>query len=259
MSEQKLPQILCIHGMWSQAWVWQQWQSVFEAAGFKVITPNLRHHNLAASEKPPEALGSTSLRDYVDDLSQLISKLSEPPIVVGHSMGGLLAQMLAERGLAKAIILVNSAAPAPTFALRLKTIVGAFRPFLIWGFWRKPLRLMRWESSWLIFNRMSRNERSSLHNQLVAESGRAASELVYAVFDKHKAAHVDVSKIQCPVLAFSGKQDRIVPIGVSRKLAKRYQSAMDYRELPEHGHWLLGESGWQSVATQAADWAKQRS
>jgi len=80
-----------IHGAFCGGWVFDGWRTSFEARGYRVETPTLRHHD--CGRDPPESLGTTSLLDYVADLEELISSLAEPPILLGHSMGGLLAQV----------------------------------------------------------------------------------------------------------------------------------------------------------------------
>jgi pimeloyl-ACP methyl ester carboxylesterase len=96
--------IVMIHGMWAGGWVWSNYVPVFEGRGYRCLAPTLRHHD-APSLEPPEALGRTSLLDYASDLQQEIEKLDQSPVLMGHSMGGLLAQMLGARGLAKALVL----------------------------------------------------------------------------------------------------------------------------------------------------------
>lgn len=104
------PTILMIHGMWAQNWVWDNYIPFFEARGFECLAPNLRHHNSLPNEKPHPDLGKTIILDYVDDLEAIIKKLKAPPILIAHSMGGLLAQKLMAKGIiSKAVLL----APAP--------------------------------------------------------------------------------------------------------------------------------------------------
>ena len=89
-----LPPVLMIHGAFCGPWSLQGLQEKFEAAGYSVAAPALRFHN---GKRPPAALATTGLNDYADDLEHEIQELNEAPILVGHSMGGLLAQQLAAR------------------------------------------------------------------------------------------------------------------------------------------------------------------
>jgi pimeloyl-ACP methyl ester carboxylesterase len=100
-----------IHGMWGTPDVWRNWRPYVEARGWQTMAPALRHHE-APPLAPPADLGTTSLADYVADLTNTIEGLPEKPVVIGHSMGGLLALLLCARGLARAGVLLTPAHPA---------------------------------------------------------------------------------------------------------------------------------------------------
>src|SRR5476649_2665109 len=97
------PPVVMIHGAFAGPWVWEGFAAKFHDAGYKTHAPCLRHHE--GDKKPPASLGQTSLADYAGDLEEFLESLEAPPIVVGHSMGGLLAQMLAARCDVRALIL----------------------------------------------------------------------------------------------------------------------------------------------------------
>src|SRR5262245_31960557 len=102
--------LVMIHGMWATAHVWRHWRAFFEARGWHVLTPALRHHDVPPLE-PPAALGTTSLLDYAADLEAYVGRLPAKPVIIGHSMGGLLAQILAARKLCVAAVLLCPAPP----------------------------------------------------------------------------------------------------------------------------------------------------
>ena len=140
--------LFMIHGMWGQGAHWSNWRSFFEAKGWHCLTPTLRYHDPAPGAPPDPALGTTSLRDYVADLERDIRALEEPPVIIGHSMGGLLAQLLAARGLGRRTVLLHSAAPAGVLVLS-GSVLRSFASCLTrWGFWRKPhlATLTSWSS-----------------------------------------------------------------------------------------------------------------
>jgi pimeloyl-ACP methyl ester carboxylesterase len=107
--------IVMIHGMWCGSWVWNNYQPFFKDKGYACHTPVLRYHDISPNDTPDPALGTTSLLDYVQDLQEYISSLDEEPVIIGHSMGGLIAQMLGARGRAKALVLLTSAPPSGLF------------------------------------------------------------------------------------------------------------------------------------------------
>ena len=97
--------IVMVPGACSRPWVFDEFRGHFEAAGWRVETPGLRYHDPEPGQPPDPRLAQTSLADYLADLSRFIEDLPERPertVVMGHSMGGLLAQLLAAKGLARA-------------------------------------------------------------------------------------------------------------------------------------------------------------
>lgn len=90
--------LVMIHGMMGGAWCWDDYKRYFEDKGYRCVTPVLRYHNMNPRGKPDPRLRSTGLLDYAADLEREIKKMDEPPVLVGHSMGGLLAQILGGRG-----------------------------------------------------------------------------------------------------------------------------------------------------------------
>lgn len=130
--------IVMIHGMWGGGWCWENYKEFFEGKGYHCITPTLRFHDVDPKEFPDPRLGTASLLDYAEDLEREINKLSTLPILMGHSMGGLLAQILGSRGLAKALVLLTPASPAGIMALKPSVIRSFWSGLTKYGFWRKP-------------------------------------------------------------------------------------------------------------------------
>ncbi len=95
-------------------------------------------------------------------------------------------------------------------------------------------------------------ERTAAYDKFVFESGQAAAEIGFWLFDRRKASHVDETKVTCPVLVVAGSRDRITPASVVRQVARKYKAT--YKELPGHAHWVLGEPGWQDVAGFVHGW-----
>ena len=107
--------IFMIHGMMAGPWCWDNYKNYFERKGYGCIAPALKFHDVNANDIPDPQLGTTSLLDYAADLEEQIKEFEEPPILMGHSMGGLLTQILASRGCAKAAILLTPAPPSIKF------------------------------------------------------------------------------------------------------------------------------------------------
>lgn len=243
--------LFCIHGMWANASAWDNYKKIFEKNGFQCITPTLRHHD---TTQPPKALGKTGVLDYIDDLKKEINKLSEKPIIIGYSMGGLLAQILASQNLAEKVILINPTAPKDIFALS-PSIINIFWNFVLiggfiprWGFWYKPFRISLSKFQYGVANLLPEQQQRELHQTMVYESGWAITQIALSL----PATHVDT--IDCPILITSSSYDRITPEKIIAKIAKKYQNVTTYKNFDNHAHWMLGEEGWEKIAEFIVDW-----
>jgi len=243
-----------IHGMWGGPWYWEKYRGVFEAQGYRCVAATLPHHDMDPRGSPDPRLGTTSLLDYAEALEQEVKELGAKPILMGHSMGGLLAQMLAARGLAKAAVLLSPAPPAGIFVLKPSVIRSFWSVQTKWGFWRKPMRQTFGEAVYSMLHLLPEAEQKDAHASFVYESGRAACEIGYWFLDPNSASKVDESAVTCPVLVVAGAEDRIVPAPVVRKIAKKYEAVATYREFECQAHWLVAEPGWQEVAGYVGEW-----
>ncbi len=243
-----------IHGMWGAAWHWDNYRSFFEPRGYRCVAPNLPYHDADPRSAPDPRLGTTSLLDYARFLEAEVRKLDAPPIIMGHSMGGLLAQILGARGLGKALVLLTPASPAGIMAISPSVLKAFWSIQTTWGFWRKPTRQSFAEASYSILHQFPPEEQRRQFDAMVYDSGRAAVEIGYWLFDGQHASRVDESKITCPVLVIGGGQDRIVPVSVVRQVAKKYRARATYKEFEQQGHMVVNQPGWEQVAAYVGDW-----
>ncbi|KMY66311.1 alpha/beta hydrolase [Desulfocarbo indianensis] len=245
--------IFMIHGMWGRPHLWDNYKAFFQERGFDCLTPTLRLHDVSPVD-PPAGLGSISLLDYAADLEAQVRGLPQEPIIMGHSMGGLLAQMLAARGLGKAAVFLTPVSPAGILALRW-SVIRAFRSSLLrWGFWRRPTMPTFNEASHAMMHLLAPEAQREAYGRLVHDSGRAAAEIGLWLLDRRHASRVDEKNIKCPVLVIAGGQDRITPAPVVRKIGVKYAATGAYKEFPRHAHWVIGEPGWQEVAEYIHKW-----
>ena len=249
--------IFMIHGMWGGPWVWDNYKRFFENKGYRCVTPTLCFHDVDPRAAPNPQLGTISLLDYAKDLEGEIRQLGVECIVMGESMGGLLAQILGSRGLAKALVLLAPASPAGINALKPSVIKSFWSVQTSWGFWKKPMRQTYDEALYSMLHLLPADEQKATCDRYVYESGRAASEIGYWFLDPQKASKVDESKLTCPVLIIAGTEDRITPLSVVRQVARKYKAVSTYKEFENHAHWVVAEPGWQEIAEYTADWLGQ--
>ncbi len=246
--------LFMIHGMWGTAQDWEHYRRFFEARGYRCVTPTLPYHDRAPQAAPDPRLGTASLLDYANALEREIRLLGEKPVIMGHSMGGLLAQLLAARGLAGRLILLTPAAPAGIFLLTPSVIRSFWRYPLRWGFWKKPYRQSFRDAAYSTLHLLDRQAQQEAYARNVAESGRVIFEIGFWPLYRGRATSVEAARITCPVLVVAGGLDRITPAAAVRKVAEKYRAVSTYREFAHHAHWVLGEPGWEEVAGAIADW-----
>jgi non-heme chloroperoxidase len=248
--------VLFIHGAFVGGWCWAGWRKLFQARGLRSAAPDLRHHG--SKDAGDERVGALSLRDYLADLEALIERMEAPPVVIGHSMGGLLAQQLAARGRVAGAILLAPAKPwgvPPTGPFELGSAAYLAR---IRDYWRKPIRPDFGTAAEYALERLPPEARLKAYEGFVPESGRALFEMLHWPMDWTMASHVEQWRVRCPMLVLAAERDRMMPPTTVRLIAAKYAHVSAYREAPRAGHWLIGEPGWEKLAEECAAWAAQR-
>lgn len=244
-----------IHGMWATSAVWQNWRDVIGARGWQLIAPSLRHHDVPPLQ-PPAALGTVGLDDYANDLEATIRSLAEKPVVIGHSMGGLIALKLAARNLTRACVLLTPAPPSSVVAVRPSNLLAFARIQSRWAWWRTPHRATLAEALRDTFNTTDRSVGTALYGKFVHDSGRALFEMALPWLDRRRAASVDPAHVDAPLLFVAAERDRLTPASVVQRTARRFAS--ECRVYQEQGHWVLGQPGWHEIANDAAGWLEAR-
>lgn len=242
------PPLFFIHGMWSTPHVWSWFAERYATLGHEVRTPALPFHDAASGAAPAPELGTIGVTDYVDALLAEVAQLPQPPVVIGHSMGGVLAQLVAARVETSGLVLLS---PGPTAA----TVVPALGPLRIlsgivtkWGWWRKPTKVDPAQARWGIFNNVPADVAEREIDALVWDSGRVLFQLGLPWVDGSAATRVDYAKLNRPVLIVVGSEDRITPVAIARATARRLAGRADYRELDGVGHWLFHDPVREQVA-----------
>ncbi len=246
--------IVMVHGMWGGDWCWDAFKSFFEAKGYTCHTPNLRFHDMAPQDQPDKALGTTSLIDYVDDLETFILQFDSPPILIGHSMGGLLVQKLVARGLGSKAILLTPAPPYGIQAITWSVLRCFYKFFIQWGFWKRPYKIPFNSARYAFLNLIPEPMQKNEYDKLGYESGRVISQIAFWYLDPARTSKVDESKIEIPLLIIAGGKDRIVPKSVVKKVAQKYKFTAKFKVFKSHSHYMIGEENWEEVAQYAYEW-----
>ncbi len=233
--------VVLFHGMWSTGETLRPIQNRMEALGYQCWTPTLPHHENGGDSN---GVGAMSLRNYISFLERYIADqhFDTPPLLVGHSMGGLLAQMLAARiPTAGLVLFAPGIAPGGIPAISLSQL-RFFFPITIRPFWWKRSHLPSSfkSASRALFNNLAPARQRKLFDLLVPESGRVLFELSFPQLDRTKAGAHDYNEVQVPIVILHGTKDGVVPSRGSRKLKAKYAN-VTLHEYPGAGHWLFEE------------------
>jgi pimeloyl-ACP methyl ester carboxylesterase len=256
--------IVLIHGMWMTPLSWEHWVSRYNERGHRVLAPAWPGLGAEPQElrRDPSPLRDLSITHVVDHYDKIVRDLDRPPIIIGHSFGGLVAQLLLDRGLGAAGVALGTAAPKGVFKLPLSTLRAG------WPALRNPRNLHKEtpltleQFHWCFTNTLSREASDVVYERYyIPGSARPFFQAGYANFNPHAVTKVDYRNSSRPPLLFlTGAEDRISPPSVNRanlKKQRRAPSATDYKEYPGRCH-FPGQEGWEQVADDALAWTTER-
>jgi pimeloyl-ACP methyl ester carboxylesterase len=246
--------IVFIHGLFVNPKSWDGWKAYFEAKGYKCCTPANPFHDGDPKELRKHfdpKLAKVNFEDVVNNVIKLIDSLPEKPIVIGHSMAGLVVQKLVSLDKVAAGVCIDGAPPVGIVTLK-------------WSFWKSNFPVINFlkgnsvfepNQKWFHYtfcNTMSRVESDSVFNELVVPESRNIARGTLKKFAK-----LDLKKPHSPLLFISGGQDHIVPASLNLKNFKAYidpNSITDYKEFPDRSHYTCGAKDWQGVADYVYNW-----
>ncbi|MFZ4120388.1 MAG: alpha/beta hydrolase [Caulobacterales bacterium] len=248
--------IIFVHGAFCGGWAFDQFRKPFEAAGYDTHTPDLPHHERGGSL---ELLAQCGVRAYADAIVRYAKSLPRPPILVGHSLGGLVAQVAATRGPCKALVLLAPSAPWGVMPTTLDEHGSNFGLTLLGDYWRRPVVPDYGIARQTTLDRLSREDARAMFARFAPESGRAVMETLQWWLDHAMASAAPVYKISAPVLALAGGQDRVNPASTVRRMVNRFPAGQaDMTIFKDMSHWLIGEPEWPHVAERALGWLQER-
>jgi pimeloyl-ACP methyl ester carboxylesterase len=244
--------IVMIHGANEGGWCFDRFKAVLEGLGFDCHAPDLIGHGKKATDGGKNLIG-VGMADYRAELEAMLDTLPPRPVLLGHSMGAVLAQQLAAQGRARALILV---APAPRSGILPPTEAEKKLDQDLMGlgaFWQSVINPDFNLARIYTLNRVPESEQRAVFERFGPESGRAFFEVFFWMFDRTKATAVDTDAVICPVLCLVGSDDKIVSPQTARETARPYRN-VTFWEIDAHGHMLVLEPGAEDVARRIADW-----
>ena len=234
-----------VHGAFCGGWIWEDFRRPFEAAGHPVLTPDLPGH--AAGADP----AGRSMSDYADHIAAVCAACEAPPVLIGHSLGGLVAQLVVARARLSALVLLAPSAPWGVYGSTMEEGASAVSLYALGPFWLQAIAPDRGLANSYSLDRLDRAAREAAFARMVPESGRALWETLNWWLDPFMTTRVS-GKPGLPVLALAGGRDVIHPPATVRQTAERLGGeAVVFDEM---SHWLPGEPGWEAVAARCLHW-----
>jgi pimeloyl-ACP methyl ester carboxylesterase len=252
------PPVVFVHGLWLLPSSWDRWATRFEESGFIAVTPGWPDDpdTVADAKAHPEVFARKSVGQIADHFEAVIRLLAAKPVLIGHSFGGLLTQILAGRGLAAASVAIDPAPfrgvlPLPISALR------AASPVLRHPANRHRAVPLTFEQFRYAFaNAVGEDEAKALYDEFaVAGSGEPIFQAAAANLNPWTEAKVDTKNSERgPLLIISGEQDHTVPWAIANAAYKkqaRNEGVTEIVEMKGRGHSLTIDAGWSEVADVA--------
>jgi non-heme chloroperoxidase len=256
--------VVFIHGLWLLPSSWDNWARFFEEAGYAALTPSWPDdpETVEEARANPDVLAKKTLKQIGDHTAEVIGKLDKKPAVMGHSTGGLLAQLIADRGLSAATVAIDpgpfrGVLPLPFAAL--KSASPVLRNPLNRGR-AVTLTLDQFKYGWA--TGVSDEEAKQLYETYhVAAPGVALMQMANANINPFTEAKLDPKNPdRGPLLIIDGEKDHTVPWAIanaSYKRQSRNQSVTEIKQMPGRGHSLTIDSGWREVAETALEFVKR--
>lgn len=245
--------VVMVHGAFCGGWVFDRFAEAFRAAGHEVYCPDLRGHEPGAG---PQAASGVSMRDYAKDVARLCRSLDEPPLLIGHSLGGLVCQMVAAKTPVRGLALLAPTASWGVVAFTVEEAMTAFGLQFLGPFWTRTiepdLAMMRYFS----IDRLPKAERREVLSRLKNESGRAMWEALNWWLDPFMTTNLPSGPLTVPSLVLVGENDMVHRPAIVRQTAARIGA--EFHVLPGMSHWLPREPGWADVAEQIMQWSETR-
>ncbi|MFC3965404.1 alpha/beta hydrolase [Nocardia jiangsuensis] len=253
--------VVFIHGLWLHATSWQAWAELFAARGYEPHTPGWpgEPDTVAAARRHPEAVAGIGIDDVTAHYTAIIRALDTPPVLVGHSFGGLFVQKLLAAGLGSAGVAIDPAQIKGVKPLPFAQLRSGFPVLGNPANRKRSVALTKSQFRYGFGNAIPADESDTLFDAWTIPSpGRPLFEAAFANFTGNSPAAVDTANpTRGPLLFISGGKDHTVPDVVTRAAHKLYSNSpacTDLRRFPDRGHSLALDSGWTEIAESALEW-----
>jgi pimeloyl-ACP methyl ester carboxylesterase len=261
-TEAASPPIVLIHGLWLTPLSWEAWKERFEGRGYDVIAPAWprMEAGVEAIRRDPSPLNGLGIADIADHYARIVSDLPRPPIVIGHSFGGLITELLLDRGLGACGVAISPAPVKGILRLPPAQIRAAFPVLGNPANRKRTVELTPKQFRYAFTNTMSDQDADAAYDRYqVPGPGRPIFQAAFSNFNPKAPNKVDFRKdTRAPLLVIGNGSDHTVPASVSKEAAHRLgksKAVVEYKEYEGRPHFTCGAPGWEEVADYALEWA----
>ena len=253
--------LLLIHGAWLSSRSWENFADYFEKRGFAVSAPEWprKHGDVEQLREDAESLKGLGVAEIVDHYEKQIRALAEPPVLIGHSFGGLFVELLLDRGLGRAGVALSPAPPKGILVLPLSSLKAAAPALAHPSRWHGVVTLTSEQFTYGFANTFSPEEAAAAYERYaVPETGQILYEAGFANFHLNPPTEVHFKNAErAPLLIVGAEKDNTVPASVSRTQHKKYgrsPAKTDYIEFEGRPHLFMVGEGWDEVAAAIDSW-----
>lgn len=254
--------IVFIHGLWIHTSSWQQWMDFFNEQGYKTLNPGWPGdaETVAECRANPQSIANRGVEEIVESYAKIIATLPEKPIVIGHSFGGLIAQILLSRGLASGCIAIDPAPMKGVWQLPFSALKASL-PVLGNPFNLKKAKSLTYEQFRYGFaNAVSEKEAKELYDRwTIPAPCRPLFQAATASFAGTQTKVNTQNTTRGPLLITGGEKDHQAPPILGKASIKKYNSSVisDFKLFEGRGHSLIVDNGWKEIAEYSLNWLQK--
>ena len=255
------PPIMFIHGAWLSARSWENFAEFFEARGYDVSAPEWprKEGDVAELRESTDEIKGLGLDEIVDHYEEQIQGLDEPPVLIGHSFGGLIVELLLDRGLGRAGVAMSPAPPKGILVLPFSSLKAASPALAHPSRWHGIVPLTLEEFTFGFVNTFTAEAATEAYERYaVPETGQIFYEAGFANFHLHPPTEVHFKRDErAPLLIVGAEKDNTVPASLAKKQFEKYEKSAaqtDYIEFAGRPHLMMAADGWDEIAQQIEGW-----
>jgi alpha-beta hydrolase superfamily lysophospholipase len=260
-SDSKTIPLMLIHGAWLSARSWENFADYFGKRGYAVATPEWprKHGDVEELRAETDELKGLGLTEIVDHHATLIRELETPPVLIGHSFGGLIVELLLDRGLGRAGVAMSPAPPKGILVLPFSSLKAAAPALAHPSKWHGVVTLTPEEFNFGFVNTFGREEAQAAYDRYaVPETGQIFYEAGFANFHFNPPTELEFKNAnRSPLLIVGAEKDHTVPASLSKKQYEKYGKSparTDYLEFEGRPHLMMAAEGWEEIASSVDNW-----